>query len=93
MNPPARTGGAVVWKWIGNLFMNQRNHVHQSTQPPTYFPRDFHEYWLAVEHPNAIRQELAALLLADLRVSGPDWAADRYECLRRLLNDLERKPA
>lgn len=53
--------------------------------PPEHFPPDFLRYWNEVSDPVAIRREMAALLLADLREKGPDWPTDRFYCLHRLL--------
>lgn len=56
--------------------------------PPEYFPPYCREAWGALANPAAIRREAASLLLADMRVTGPSWPTERFECLRCLLKDL-----
>ena len=55
--------------------------------PPSHFPPEFQRYWNEVVDAQAIRREMAALLLADLRERGPDWPTERYETLHRILGD------
>jgi hypothetical protein len=62
------------------------------TLPPGHFPPDFLILWNEVADVQAIRREMATLLLADLRESGPEWPTERYSCLHRLINDLEKQP-
>lgn len=57
--------------------------------PPEYFPAEFRRFWNEVADPVAIRQEMAALLLADLREHGPAWPTERYEALHRILGDAQ----
>ncbi len=55
------------------------------TPAPDHFPPDFIPYWLEVRNPRAIRQEMAALLLAEFRLAGPNWPTERYALLKSLL--------
>lgn len=57
-------------------------------EPPAYFPPEFREYWDEIHDPKAIRREMATLLLADLRLTGPDWPTERFECLNRVLGGV-----
>ena len=66
--------------------------IQEVTLPPDHFPPEFIAIWNELGRPQAIRRELAALLLADLRETGPEWPTERYGCLHRLLNDLEKQP-
>jgi hypothetical protein len=66
--------------------------IQEVTLPPGHFPPEFIAVWNELRNPHAIRRELATLLLADLRESGPEWPTERYSVLHRLINDLEKQP-
>lgn len=71
-------------------FMNFRK--KPEPQPPEHFadaPVEFQKYWNELSDPARIRREMAALLLAEMRATGPDWPTDRFDMLNKL---LEKNP-
>lgn len=61
-------------------------------QLPEHFadaPEEFREYWAELADPRRIRREMAALLLAEMRATGPAWPTDRFDLLNKL---LEKNP-
>lgn len=61
-------------------------------QPPAHFadaPAEFSDYWRELSDPARIRREMAALLLAEMRASGPAWPTERFQILASL---LEKQP-
>lgn len=66
----------------------------QANPPPAYFDEVFAGLWRELNEtfrPSPqlrLTQELAVLLLADLRSTGPDWPTERYRALAELLRRL-----
>lgn len=59
-------------------------------QPPAHFgdaPEAVRECWNDLSGPARVRREMAALLLAEMRVTGPAWPTERYDMLNKLLSD------
>lgn len=57
-------------------------------QLPEHFaeaPEEFRQYWSELADPRRIRREMAALLLAEMRATGPDFRTDRFDMLNKLL--------
>lgn len=52
---------------------------------PADFPPEFARYWNELANPQLIRREMAALLLAEMRATGPDWPTERFHILNKLL--------
>lgn len=70
--------------------MNFRNKP-EPLPPENYAdaPEVFRQYWTELADPRRIRREMAALLLAEMRATGPDWPTDRFDMLNKL---LEKNP-
>lgn len=74
------------------MLFKRKKAVQKLTTPPIHFPAEFAQLWHEVDNPAAIRRELASLMLADLRATGPGWPTERFQALHELLNTLEKMP-
>lgn len=92
---PLRAWTKAIQRAADFFHLNERNRMPRKPTTvevftmPEHFPAEFEQYWTAIANPQAVRREMAAILLAEFRLTDPDkMPTDRL----RLLHDLMGEP-